>query len=137
MKWALVSALDIRLDTLLAAKRTDEAKAIAARLKSELSLETNILNIALKQISLSRFEAANGNLVSAQRYLKKALQSSRLNRESYAHALLVLGEAALDAGKKTKARSYLEKARKEFSILVQNGYRENELARISELSKKT
>lgn len=83
--------------------------------------------------ALSRLAAKEGDFARAGRLLREAFATGTLERESYAEALLCLGEALLSAGKSGEARQCLGSAKEEYSALVQNGYRTRESDKIETL----
>lgn len=126
-------ALILRLKVLLGAGLLDEAEDIGRLVEKSTAVGEDISSQASGKALLARLAVGRGNFGKAEDLLGQAASGGGLGREASALATLHLGEAYLRAGKKAKAREYLERAKEEFSILVTAGFRTHELEKSKEL----
>jgi tetratricopeptide (TPR) repeat protein len=132
-KKARFEPLLLRLQVLLDAGLLDEAENIGRLVEESTAAGEDISSQATGKALLARLAARRGDFSEAEDLLRQAAASGGLGREASAQAALHTGEAYLRAGKKAKAREYLERAREEFGVLVAAGYRTHELEKANEI----
>ncbi len=126
-------SLLLRLQVLFIAGLMDEAEDIGRLLEESTTAGEDISSEAAGKALLARLAASRGNFNKVEDLLGQATAGGGLGREASAQAALHIGEAYLHAGKKKKAREYLERAKEEFNTLVVAGYRAHELEKTSQL----
>jgi tetratricopeptide (TPR) repeat protein len=126
----LFRALVCRLRVLVAAGLASHASEIVKSLRNADVSGFSPYVQAVGQAAIVEFLASTGKMTEAEKLLKRLRATGRLNRETVAHTQLSIGEAALEARQLARARKYLSRARKNYSILAEAGHREDELQRI-------
>jgi tetratricopeptide (TPR) repeat protein len=126
-------SLILRLKVLLNAGLPDEAEGVGKLVEEGVTAGEDISSQAGGKALLARLAAGRGDFGKAEDLLKQAAAIDGLGKEASAQAALHIGEAFLRAGKKAKAREYLERAKEEYGVLVAAGYRTHELEKTSEL----
>jgi tetratricopeptide (TPR) repeat protein len=125
-------ALACRLRVLLAAGLTGQASDIVHLLKqTDISGFSPYIQ-ARAEAGIAAFLAATGQLAQAEKLLDRLRAAGRLNMETIVRTEFHIGEAALEAGQLARAKKHLSRARKNYSILVEAGYRQDELRRVKD-----